>query len=71
MTVVTLSDRPKSVRNRCVMERFGDVFVLSCWPFDIFVGIRAFVIGLSQISSFFYYTDGQKKGYKKVYLIIL
>ena len=41
MTVVTPSDRPKSVRNRCVIEFFGDVFVLSCYPFDIFVGIRA------------------------------
>ena len=47
MTVVTPSDRPKSVCNRCVIERFGDVFVLSCCPFDIFVGIGAFVIGLS------------------------
>ena len=27
MTVVTLSDRPKSVRNRCVIEVFGGVFV--------------------------------------------
>ena len=54
MTVVTPSDRPKSVRNRCVIELFGDVFVLSCCPFDISGGIGAFVIGLSQISSFFH-----------------
>ena len=52
MTVVTPSDRPKAVRNRCVIELFGDVFVLSCCPFDISVGTRDFVIGLSQISSF-------------------
>ena len=52
MTVVTPSDRPKSVRNRCVIEHFGDVFVLSCCLFDISDGIGAFVIGLSQISSF-------------------
>ena len=53
MTVVPPSDRPKLVRNRCVIDFFGDVFVLSCCPFDISDGIEAFVIGLSQISSFF------------------
>ena len=53
VAVVTPTDRPKSVHNCCVIKRFGDVFVLSCCPFDIPVGIRAFVIGLSQISSFF------------------
>ena len=37
MAVVTPTDRPKSVRNRCVIEVFGGVFVLSigfrifCW----------------------------------------
>ena len=54
MTAVTPSDRHKSVRNRCVIEIFGDVrlcFIML--PFNISVGIRAFVIGLSQISSFF------------------
>ena len=35
MTVVTPSDRPKSVLNRCLIELFGDVFVLSCCPLDI------------------------------------
>ena len=29
MVVVTPTDRPKSVSNRCVIEVFGDVFVLS------------------------------------------
>ena len=53
MSVVTPSDSPKLVRNRCVIESFGDVFVLSCCPFDISVDVGAFVIGLSQISSFF------------------
>ena len=53
MNVVTPSDRPKSVSNRCVIERSGDVFVLSPCPFDISVGMRAFVTGLSQISLFF------------------
>ena len=55
MTVITPTDSPKSVRNRCVIERFGDVFVFSCCLFNIPVGIRAVVIGLSQISSFFSY----------------
>ena len=50
---VTPTDRPKSVRNRSVIELFVALFVLSFCPFDIFVGVGAFVIGLSQISSFF------------------
>ena len=50
---VTPTDRPKSVRNRCVIECFVALFVLSLCPFDISVGVGAFVIGLSQISSFF------------------
>ena len=53
MIVVTPSDRPKSVCTRCVIDLFGDVFVLSCCLFDIFVGIRAVVIGLSHIFIFF------------------
>ena len=40
------------VRNRCVVELLLAFFVLSLCPFDIFVGKGAFVIGLSQISSF-------------------
>ena len=47
VAVVTPTDRPKSVRNRCLIELFcGVVCVVS-------VGVGAFVIGLSQISSFF------------------
>ena len=30
VAVVTLTDRPKSVRNRCVIELFVALFVLSC-----------------------------------------
>ena len=52
MAVVTPTDRPKSVRNRCLIELFVALFVLSLCPFDIFVGVWAFIIGLSQISSF-------------------
>ena len=51
--VVTPTDRPKSVRNRFVIELFVALFVLSLCPYEISVSVRAFVIGLSQISSFF------------------
>ena len=53
VAVVTPTDRPKSVRNRCVIELFVALFVLALCPFDISVGVGAFVIGMSQISSFF------------------
>ena len=54
VAVVTPTDRPKSVRNRCVIEHFlVTLFVLSLCPFWRFVGVGAFVIGLSHISSFF------------------
>ena len=67
--VVTPTDRPKSIRNRCVIELFVALFVLSLCPFDISVGVGGFVIGLRQISSFFshcrgliiYYTERKKK----------
>ena len=52
MTVVTPTDRLNSARNRYVIELFCGVFVLSLCPFAISVGVGAFVIGLSQVSSF-------------------
>ena len=52
VAVVTPTDRPKSVRNRYLIELLLALFVLSLCPFDISVGVRAFVVGLSQISSF-------------------
>ena len=52
VAVVTPTDRPKSVRNRCLIELFVTLFLLSLCPFDISVGVGAFVIGLGQISSF-------------------
>ena len=58
VAVVTPTDRPQSVRNRCVIELFVALFVLSLCPFDIYAGVGAFVIGLSQISSFFSYLQG-------------
>ena len=51
IALVNPTDHPKSVRNRCVIELFVALFVLSLCPFDISVGVGAFVIGLSQISS--------------------
>ena len=49
MTVVTPTDRPESVRNRCLIEV---LVAFLCCPlvFQIFVGIRFYVIALSQIS---------------------
>ena len=54
VAVVTPTDRPKSVRNRCVIELFVALFVLSHCPFVISVGV-GFFIGMSQITSFFTY----------------
>ena len=53
VTVVLTTDCPKSVRNRCIIEVFGGIFVLSCCFFDFSLDVGAFFIGLSQISSFF------------------
>ena len=35
-------DRPKSVHNRCVIDVFGDVFVLSRCFLDFICGCRVF-----------------------------
>ena len=55
MTAVAPTDRPKSVRNSCVIKVFGGVFMLSRCFLDCSVGVGVFVTGLSQISSFFSY----------------
>ena len=61
ITTVTATDRPKSVRpksvrNRCVIEVFAGVFMLSRCFLDFSVSVGAFVIiGMSQISSFSLY----------------
>ena len=52
MAIVTRTARPKSVRNRCVIEVFGGVFVLSLCILDFSVGVGAFMLGLCQIFSF-------------------
>ena len=61
MTAVTPTDRPKSVRNSCVIKVFGGVFMLSRCFLDCSVGVWVFVTGLSQISSFFF--NLRKEGY--------
>ena len=53
VAVVAPTDRPKSVRNRCLIDLFVALCVLSLCPFGISDGVGAFVMGLSQISSFF------------------
>ena len=55
--VVTPTDRPKSVRNRYVIEVFGGVFVLSVCFSDFSVVVGAFVIELRRISSFFLFSS--------------
>ena len=55
ITEFDLTDRPKSVRNSCVIKVFGGVFMLSRCFLDCSVGVGVFVTGLSQISSFFYF----------------
>ena len=56
VAVVTPTDRPKSVRKRCVIEHFCGIFVLSLCPFDISVGVGAFVMGLSKSSSLSFFS---------------
>ena len=53
MGVVIPTDRPKSDRNRYVIDVFGGIFVLSIGVVEFSVDIRDSVIGLSQISFFF------------------
>ena len=57
VAVVTPTDRPKSIRNLCLIELFCGVVCVVTLPFWLPVGVGAFVIGLSQISSFFSYLD--------------
>ena len=55
MDVVTPAHCPKSARNLCVTKDFvNSGFVLSFCFFEFSVVVGAFVIGLSQIFSFFF-----------------
>ena len=60
MAVVTPTDRPKLIRNRCVIEVFSSLFVLSRCFLDLLVGVGASVIAISQISYFFSYSNVNK-----------
>ena len=51
MAFIAPTDRPKLVRNRCVIEVFGGDCVLSRSFLDFSVGVGTFVVGLSQICS--------------------
>ena len=53
MAVVTPTDRSKSIRNRCAIKVLGGVFCVVTLLFGFSVGVGAFGIGLSLISSFF------------------
>ena len=54
VSIATPTDGSKSVHNLCVIEVFGGIFCVVTLRFGIFsVGVGAFVIRLSQISSFF------------------
>ena len=53
MIDTTLTDSPILVRSGCVIEDFGGLFVLLLCLFEFSVGIGAFVVGMSHISSFF------------------
>ena len=60
VAIVTPTDRPKSVRSRCVIEVFGGVFVVSPYFLDFSGGLWAFVIGLNQICFFFACSEHNK-----------
>ena len=58
VAVVTITDRPTSVCNRCVIEGFGGLFCRFAFWYQLyylilFVDVRTFVIGLGKISSFY------------------
>ena len=52
VAVVIPTDRPSRSATAVKSNFFVALFVLSLWPFDISVGVGAFVIGLSQMSYF-------------------
>ena len=65
VVVVTPTDRPKSVCNRCLIETFGGVFVFSRCFLEFSVGVGAFVIGLTQIC-FFSLQHGPERMYYRM-----
>ena len=55
LTVVTPTDRPKPIRNRCVIEDFGGIFVLSLCFLDFSVSVRVFAIVLFHAANTIWY----------------
>ena len=53
VAVVTPTDRPMSFCNRYICRSFGGVFVLSLCFLELSVGVRDFIIEMSQIFSSF------------------
>ena len=45
MAVVIPIDCPQLIRNRCMIEHFGDIFCVVSLPFWCFVGVGDFVVG--------------------------
>ena len=64
----TPTDRPKSIRNRCVIEVFGGIFVLSRWVL-IFLCVCVCVCGAfchsteSDLFLLLFYTDFQTENF--------
>ena len=67
--VITQTDRTKSVCNRCVIEDFDGVYVLSRSLIYFPVGEGAFVIGLSQISFRFSRESNKRFLFSQVYVL--
>ena len=66
MAIVTPTDRPKSVRKRCVIEVFGDVFVLSRCYLDFLCDCRDFCDKTESDIFLFLF---EKYGFQRMYLI--
>ena len=60
VALVTPTDRPKSVRNSCLIGLFCGVVCVVICPFDISVGVGTFVIGLGQITSFLSFFENEE-----------
>ena len=58
VTAVTPTDRPKSVRNSCVIKVFGGVFMLSRCFLDCFCGCMGFCHRIESDLFFFLFETG-------------
>ena len=69
MAIVTPTDRPKSVRNHCVIEVFGGVFVLSI-GFRIFCWYRGFCHRTESYLILFICISVHTKSYNKENIVV-